>query len=307
MSIALLITDRNLTTLYQGLQKQLPNVEIQCWPKITDPEKVSFVIAWQQPENCWQQFPNLSVISSLGAGCDGLLNDPDFPQNVILARIIDSGLADQMAEYVIGAILLVKRRFNDYFKQQQNKQWQNLSPIKGKKVTVLGIGEMGSKVAKMLVACGYQVVGWSRSEKSPRNYQTFYGKAQLALAVENADFVVSTLPLTTDTKYFINADFFNLLSNSVWLINVGRGQVVNEQDLLIALANKRIKGAVLDVVEHEPLTANHPFWQHPDIVITPHICAITDQQTVINQISENYLLMKADKALNNNVNIQKGY
>lgn len=307
MSIALLITDRNLSTLYHGLKKQLPDVEIQCWPNINKPEKVRFVVAWQHPENCWQQFPNLKVIISLGAGCDGLLNDPYLPSNIMVTRIVDSGLAEQMAEYVLGAILLIKRRFNDYLTQQKNQQWQPLAPIAGKKVAVLGIGEIGDKVATTLVSFGYQVVGWSRTEKTPRSYQTFYGKAQLANAVANADFVVSTLPLTAETQYLLNAAFFKLLSNNAWLINVGRGKVINEHDLVTALTNNQFQGAILDVMVSEPLAKKHSFWQHPNIVITPHISAITDQKTIIKQIADNYLSMKIGRAFKNIVDFVKGY
>lgn len=307
MSIALLITDRNLSTLYHGLQMQLPGVDIQCWPNITKPEKVRFVVAWQQPDNCWQKFPRLSVISSLGAGCDGLLNDPLLPENVIITRIVDSSLAEQMAEYVLCAILLIKRRFNDYFKQQEEQKWQPLAPIIGKKVTVLGVGKIGDKVATTLVACGYQVVGWSRTEKSPRSYPMYYGKTQLPQALTDVDFVVSTLPFTAETKHSLNDDFFKLITNKAWLINVGRGQVLNEQDLLSALTNNYIQGAVLDVVENEPLAENHLFWHHPNIIITPHVSAITDQQAVIAQITENYLFMNAGKTLNNRVDLKTGY
>jgi len=307
MSIALLITDRHLSTLYDGLQQQLPDVDIQCWPNISEPEKVRFVVAWRQPENCWQQFPHLNVVSSLGAGCDGLLNDLCLPKNIIVTRIVDNGLADQMAEYVLGAILLVKRRFDCYLNQQKKQQWRPLTQIAGKKVTVLGIGEIGNKVATTLVACGYQVTGWGRSKKNNPHYPTFSGKEQLPQALIDADFVVSTLPFTNQTKDLLNDDFFKLLANKTWLINVGRGQVLNEQHLLIALANKCLQGAILDVVSTEPLIKSHPFWRHPNIIITPHISAITNQQAIISQISENYLLMEAGKSLKNKVNLSKGY
>ncbi|MBL4910389.1 MAG: glyoxylate/hydroxypyruvate reductase A [Alteromonadaceae bacterium] len=307
MSIALIITDRDLTQLSSGLKKRLPHVDIQCWPYITAPEKVTFVVAWQPPSNIWQKFPNLKVISSLGAGCDGLLSDITLPENIIITRIVDTGLAEQMAEYVLTAILLLKRRFNDYFKQQQTEQWQTLKKIKGKKVAILGIGEIGHKVAIILIACGYEVSGWSRSKKQHAMYETFYGKDQLAQTVKNADFVVSTLPLTIETKYLLDEVFFKSLKKSAWLINVGRGEVLKEDDLLTALANNNLQGAILDVFSAEPLASEHPFWQHDNIIITPHISAITDQITVIEQLAENYQLLKNNKPLKNRVDRQKGY
>lgn len=312
MSIALIITDRDLTTLSSGLQKRLPNVNIQCWPNITEPEKVTFIVAWQPPKqldekSIWQQFPHLKAISSLGAGCDSLLGDTSLPSNITITRIVDRGLAEQMAEYVLATILSLKRRLYDYFKQQQKQQWQPLRKIKGKKVAVLGIGEIGHKVATTLIACGYEVSGWSRSQKQHDLYATFYGKQQLAQAVKDVDFVVSTLPLTLETHYLLNNEFFKLLNNKTWLINVGRGEVLNENDLLLALANNDLQGAVLDVFSTEPLVKGHPFWQHKNIIITPHISAITDQTTVIEQLANNYQLLTDNKPLKNVVDRQKGY
>jgi glyoxylate/hydroxypyruvate reductase A len=307
MSIALIITDRELTRLSSGLKKRLPNVDIQCWPNISAPEKVTFVVAWQPPSDIWQNFPNLKAISSLGAGCDSLLGDPRLPTNIAVTRIVDSGLAEQMAEYVLTIILSLKCRLYDYFKQQQRQQWQPLRKIKGKKIAILGIGEIGHKVAKILIACGYEVSGWSRSKKEHDLYATFYGKQQLAQAVKDVDFVVSTLPLTSETKHLLNYDFFKLLTNKTWFINVGRGKVLNESELLLALANNDLQGAVLDVFSTEPLVKNHPFWQHKNIIITPHISAITDQTTVIEQLAENYQLLTDNKPLKNVVDRQKGY
>ncbi len=307
MSIALIITDRDLSALASGLKKYLPEVDVQCWPNITEAHRVEFAVAWQQPQNIWENFPNLQAVSSLGAGCDGLLSDTSLPKHLPITRIVDRGLAEQMAEYVLGSILLVKRRFEQYFKQQQVKKWHVLKPLSGKNVAVLGIGAIGDHVANTLVQCGYQVKGWSRSKKEQRNYQTFFGEQQLAQAVKNADFLVSTLPLTKATERFLNKDLFALLPTTAWLINVGRGQVLHEDDLLNALINKQMQGAVLDVFSIEPLPQEHPFWQHDAIIMTPHISAITDQAAIIKQIAENYLHLKAAKTLVNIVNRENGY
>ncbi len=307
MSIALLITDRDLSTLYQGLKTQLPDVDIQCWPEIKVPENVEFVVAWRQEKNAWQAFKQLKVISSLGAGCDGLLSDPDLPKNVAITRIVDAGLAEQMAEYVLGAILQIKCRFHDFFKLQQQKQWQTFERLKGKKVTVLGIGAIGDKVARTLQANNFIVNGWAKTAKKDRHYPIFYGNSQLAEAIKEADFIVSTLPFTDETENLLNKAFFQHTAENAWLINVGRGQVVDEQDLLAALEKKQLAGAVLDVFQQEPLAPQHPFWAHDKIIITPHISAITDQRAVLSQIVTNYKNLQAGKPLINLVNIDNGY
>jgi len=307
MSIALLVTDRDLSTLSQGLAAQLPDVDIQCWPYIDQPEKVEFVVAWRQPENCWQQFINLKAISSLGAGCDGLLSDPHLPKNIPITRIVDEGLAEQMAEYVLAAILQIKCRFNEFFKHQQHCKWLPIERFKGKKVTVLGIGAIGDKVVRCLQENNFHVSGWAKNMKQGKCYPIFYGNNQLADAVKDADYIVSTLPFTHETNNLLDKKLFQIIPKHTWLINVGRGQVVNEQDLLSALNKQQLAGAVLDVFQQEPLPVEHPFWQHDKVIITPHISAITDQKAILAQIVTNYKNLQAGKPLINLVNIKNGY
>ncbi len=307
MSIALVITDRNVTTLYTKLTERLPHVNIQCWPEISAPENVEFVVAWQAPDNIWQQFPKLKAISSLGAGCDTLTKNPNIATDINIVRIVDLGLAKQMAEYVLASILMVKRRFIDYFQQQQSQQWKTLKKIKGKKVTVLGIGKIGHLVATSLTANGYEVTGWSQHKKQHNLYRTFFGAEKLKQAVSKADFIVVTLPLTSKTYQLLNSSLFKAIDNQAWLINVGRGELLNEQDLLTALTNNNLAGAVLDVFSEEPLTATHPFWQHENIIITPHISAISDQAIIVEQIADNYERLQNNRTLKNLVNKEQEY
>ncbi|WP_281556505.1 glyoxylate/hydroxypyruvate reductase A [Thalassomonas sp. RHCl1] len=308
MSIALLVTDRDLTVLAQGLKQALPGVNIQCWPDISQPEEVEFAVAWQQPKNCWAKLPGLKVISSLGAGCDALFSDPDLPSNVQITRIVDPGLSGQMAEYVLASILMLKCRFVAYFKQQQQANWQVLpKENRRQKVTILGVGSIGEVVAKRLMDNGFEVSGWRRSQKAHPDYRVYYGQDQLEQAVADADYVVSILPNTPATQGLIDKGFFEKLKSGCFLINVGRGQAVNDSDLIDALDKQVIAGAVLDVFNHEPLPEDHAFWRHESVILTPHISAITDQQEVIAQIAGNYKKFQQGQLLDNLVDIDKGY
>ncbi|WDE00442.1 2-hydroxyacid dehydrogenase [Thalassomonas actiniarum] len=308
MSIALLVTDRNLTVLAQGLKQALPGVNIQCWPDITQPEEVEFAVAWQQPKNCWAKLPALKVISSLGAGCDALLSDPGLPGNVRITRIVDPGLSGQMAEYVLASILMLKCRFTAYFRQQQQASWQVLpKESRRQKVTLLGVGSIGEVVAGRLMNNGFEVSGWRRSQKTHPDYRVYYGQDQLGQALADADYVVSILPNTPATQGLINKAFFEKLKPGCFLINVGRGQAVNDGDLIDALDKQVIAGAVLDVFNQEPLPEDHAFWRHESVLLTPHISAITDQQEVIAQIAGNYKRFQQGQLLDNLVDVAKGY
>ena len=308
MSIALLVTDRDLTVLSEGLRQALPGVKIQCWPDIGQPQEVEFAVAWQQPKNCWADLPALKVISSLGAGCDALFSDPALPENVLITRIIDPGLSEQMAEYVLGAVLMLKCRFASYFKQQMQASWQVLpKENRRQKVTILGVGNIGEVVAKRLIANGFDVCGWRRSEKKHPDFRVYYGKDQLQQAVCDTDYVVSILPDTPATRGIIDKTFLAMLKPGCYLVNVGRGQAVNDSDLIDALDRQVIAGAVLDVFNLEPLPEDHAFWQHESVFLTPHISAITDQQEVIAQIAGNYKKFQQGVLPDNLVDAGRGY
>ena len=307
MSIALMITDRDLTQLYQGLKQKLPDVEITSWPTISIDRNVEFAVAWQHPKNMWQLLPNLKVVSSLGAGVDQLVTDKGRPAELTLCRIVDTGLSAQMAEYVLSAVLAHQRQLLSYVNDQQSKQWSFHPRREGKNITILGLGAIGQEVANALITSGFNVSGWSRTKKELDGITPYAGNAELANAVQNADYVVSVLPATPETDDLLNLTLFKEMPSHACLINVGRGQALNEQDLTIALQNELLGFAVLDVFKQEPLPKDHPFWTDPKVLVTPHISAITDQQAVIDQIAENYMRFTQGKALINHVNSDKGY
>jgi glyoxylate/hydroxypyruvate reductase len=307
MSIALLITDRDLTRLEQGIKQTLPEVKVQAWPNITEPEHVEFAIAWRQPANIWQQFPALKAVSSFGAGCDGILSDLSLPEHIQVTRIVDPELAQQMAEYVLMAVLMLSRNMPRYVAQQRQSIWQPAKRGRGKNVTLLGVGAIGDVVAQRLLSNGYRVSGWARSKKNTRDYPVYAGRQQLANALQQADFVVNLLPHTAATEQLINQDVLALMPTSCYLINVGRGATLDEQALQQALQQNLLAGAMLDVFATEPLAAAHPFWQNDKILITPHVSAITSQQCVIEQLCANYQRLILNEPLLNLVDKQLGY
>lgn len=307
MTIALIITDRNIDALAQGLSEKLPQENIQCWPNIKNKEDVDFAVSWNHPVGEWLLYPNLDVICSLGAGVDSLIKDKQIPKHIDICRIVDSNLSAQMSDYVLGAIMMLHCHFEQYLYQQRRKLWQPISRQEKRNVTILGIGKIGHVVAEKLILNGFQVTGWSRSPKNNCMYATYSGIEGLGKAVKNADYIVNVLPSTQETLNLINKDFFNLLPQSTNIINVGRGETINESDLLEAIAEGQVNKVVLDVFKHEPLSKEHPFWSNDNIIVTPHISAITNQHVVIEQIVENYMRFKENKNLMNKIDRGKGY
>lgn len=125
MSIAIMVTDRDLTPLQQGLAKYLPNDDIKFWPNVSYDEEVDFVVAWQHPPEMWKMFPNLKAISSLGAGVDQLISDKNCAEQLIITRIVDKDLSEQMAKYCLTVLLMYQENLGQYINYQLAQRWQH--------------------------------------------------------------------------------------------------------------------------------------------------------------------------------------
>jgi glyoxylate/hydroxypyruvate reductase A len=306
MSIALVIPDRKLDQLQQKLQQQLPGVRIEIWPEITEPSAVTFAVLWRQPPGCLLQMPNLQALQSFGAGVDNILTDPTLP-DLPLARIVDPMLTQSMLNYLQGVVQHYQLRLDEFSAQQRKKIWKARSPRKLQHICVLGLGELGQAAAHHFAGLGFSVSGWSASQKTLPTVQCFAGETAFAAAVSNADLVICLLPLTAQTENLLNQQRLALLKPGVILVNVARGAIVDDLALLQNLDSGHISAACLDVFRTEPLPPEHPFWLHPSILLTPHISAVTNADTAVAQIAENYRRSLAGLPLQNLVCQQRGY
>jgi glyoxylate/hydroxypyruvate reductase A len=174
-------------------------------------------------------------------------------------------------------------------------------------VGVMGLGELGGAAVRALAALGFDVAGYSRSEKHMDGVACFHGPDGLAAFLARSEILVCLLPLTDETAGILDSRLFDALPDGAWLINAARGAHLNQDDFLAALDSFRLKGATLDVFEQEPLPSDHPFWSHKAITITPHIAAICDPSSAADQIAENIRRARAGKKLLNAVDPTVGY
>lgn len=288
MAILILLNQVDPTLLESKLKENSDCPEVRIYPDCGNKDDIECVIVWKHDEGVLNDFPNLKLIASYGAGIENILSDPSLPEGVPITRFVDDTLSDQMAEFVLAAILNHRLHLTYYREQQAASHWRGKDFLTGKNVTILGLGELGSTTAKLLNINGYSVSGWSRSEKQIDNVKSYYGNDQLNASVKDADIVVCLLPLTPETKHVLNADLFAAMKKGSFLINVGRGDHLNENDLMSALSSEHLSGALLDVFSTEPLPTDHPYWRHPKIHITPHISSPTDKGRVARQILDNY-------------------
>lgn len=293
----------------QPIQELLPEAEVVTWDPNGDPVHADYAIVWRPPAELFAREPHLKAIFNLGAGVDGLLSLPALPANLTLVRLEDAGMSVQMAEHVVHQLLEISRNMQVYRAQQAQQQWQLHRPIKRSEwpIGVMGMGQIGARVASTLASLDYQVNGWARSEHSLAGVTTFAGPDELTPFLQASRVLVNTLPLTDTTRDLINYDLLSQLQPDSVVINVGRGEHLVEQDLLKALDEGRVAQASLDVFRQEPLPADHPFWQHPNIIVTPHISARSLRESTLEQITAKIRAHAEGQAITGVVDRSRGY
>lgn len=306
MSIALVIPDRKLDSLVEKLNALLPGVLIQQWPDYSAPEQVQMAVVWKQPHGSLVALSNLKSLQSFGAGVDSIVSDPTLP-DLPLSRIVDPALASSMVNYLAGVVLHYQLRLDLFQRQQQQKLWKPKSPRTMQQICVLGLGELGQAAAQHFLQQGYQVSGWSRNLKQLDGIRCYADAAGFKEAVCDADLVICLLPLTPETTDFLNAERLSAFKQGAILVNVARGAIVDDQALLAALDAGQLQAACLDVFREEPLPATNPYWQHPAVLVTPHCSAVTNVDTAIHQIVENYQRTINGLPLKHLVNRERGY
>ncbi|MBW1619584.1 MULTISPECIES: 2-hydroxyacid dehydrogenase [Empedobacter] len=308
MSLALIFNQKSTEEWQRNLQELLPDTKVEVYPNISNLEDVEFIATWKPHKNYVAEFPNLKVVQSVGAGIDHLLHTK-IPDSIKVTRIVDPALKQEMFEHVLACVMTSMKNLLTYYKDQVRKEWKPTiyQNIKETTITILGLGEIGKLVAEQFVALGFQVKGWSNSPKNINGVESFSGKEGLNAAISKTNFIVNILPLTDDTEGILNKDFFKECSVHAVLINVGRGAHLVEKDLLIAIEEKQIKEAYLDVFVEEPLSENHPFWTNENVYVTPHIASVTNATTALKQVADNYNRMKNNETLLNEVSLERGY
>jgi len=279
-----------------AIEPTLPLLEYR--PGLADAElaEVEAVLGWRFPEGVAARLPRLRWVCSVGAGVEKLLV-PELPAPVRVSRIVDAEQADGIAQFVVLMALRHARSLPAYELQQRARQWTR-QPIGALRchVGVLGMGAMGSAVARLLQAVGFQVTGYSRH--SGQSLQSVLG---------GSDIVVCALPLTPQTQGLLDARTLALMPRGSYLINIARGAHVVEADLIAAVRSGQLAGAALDVQNREPLPADDPLWDVPGITITPHIAAQSSPHTIALQFVQGWHCLQRGEAPHNLVDRARGY
>lgn len=294
------------------LQRVLPAEEWVVWqPGLSADalDAIEIAVVANPPAGCLQGMRHLRLIQSLWAGVERLLPDPTLPAGVPLARMVDPAMSEAMAETALWAVLSLHRGWYDCAAAQQARQWTRPAQRRADEVVVgvLGLGALGSTVARRLQANGYDVIGWSRRPASLGDVRTVHGDEGRDHLLRQAELIVNLLPLTPSTRDFFCAATFAAMRAGASLVNLARGAHVVDEDLLDALDAGRLHRAVLDVFHTEPLPAEHRFWTHPRVTVLPHAAAQTDPRTAAAVVTDNVQALREGRPLRHLVDRDAGY
>ena len=257
---------------------------------------VEVVLGWRFPRGVAGRLPQLKWVCAVSAGVEKLLVSDLAPQ-VPVSRIVDPEQAEGIGQFVVLMALRHARALVAYEQQQAQRQWrrQPLAAVRSR-VAVLGMGAMGTVVARLLEAVGFDVRGWSRRSE-----------ASLDSVLAASDIVVCCLPLTAQTDGMLDARAFALMPQGSYLINIARGAHVVEADLMAAVRGGHLSGAALDVQRREPMPDDDPLWAVPGITITPHIAAQSSPATIAAQFVAGLRCLQRGEAPPQMIDRRRGY
>lgn len=283
-------------------------LEVNLINSTTTPETVDYVIyAPSGPVNDFSPFVNLKAVLSLWAGVEKIEGNTTI--KVPLCRMVDEGLSEGMIEWVTGHILRHHLGMDTHILKQDGVWRDGIAPPLARDRTVgfLGLGALGLDCANAASRLGFNVLGWSRSLKTVDGISTFSGADGLREMLAKSQMVVLLLPDTAETRDVLNAETLDLLPDGAFIINPGRGPLIDDSALLNALDSGKVAHATLDVFRVEPLPAEHPFWGHPQVTVTPHIASETRPSSASRTIAENIRLGEAGEPFLYTVDRAAGY
>lgn len=292
-----------------ALREAAPDIPVWNGRENAPADEVEAIMAWGLKPGVLPAFPNLRLVCAAAAGVDKLLAAPDLPANMPVTRVVDPGQQTGIAHYVLAMALRHARRLGDYAAQQRRGEWKRhpAPDLSRCRVGVLGMGEIGSAVARTFAAIGFPVAGWSRSGKGIPGVTDYTGDAGLSAMLAQTDILVCTLPLTPQTHGLLNRQTLSQLPPGAFFINVGRGEHLVEPDLVALIDEGHLAGAALDVFSKEPPEPGDPVWNHPRIEATPHIACDPSYELVARQCVENVRRMRDGRELMNLVDRAAGY
>lgn len=303
----ILTTGRLGEEFYNSLKSNELDLEVRYMDAISQLD-----IDWA---DCLASFPikenvklsNLKWIHTFGAGVEPYIQRTDLHKDLILTRTTGK-LGHRMGEFCLCHLLIFLQNTISVYNNQHNNLWSQIFPesLKDIKVITLGTGEMAKGISSVLKKNGVHITGVNTSGDTSEYFDNCVSLNQIHSISSSINCVINTLPLNENTNQLLDLDFFKKFNNSLF-INVGREKSVIIEDLLQAIELSHISFAVLDVFEQEPLPKDSDLWNHPQLFISPHQAAITDQKDLIDCFTSVLEAIKSGTKNSLFVDIKKGY
>jgi glyoxylate/hydroxypyruvate reductase len=290
-----------------ALAAALPEATIAVWPATL--ARIDYALVWKPPAALFDAVRPMKAVFNLGAGVDALLAVPTLPTDVPVLRLEDAGMAMQMAEYATLAVLAAYREQREYALQQREARWAPRRRIPKQEfgVGLLGFGVLGQAVAAALAPFGFPLAAWSRTRKAAPGVTAFAGAAELPAFLARTRVLICLLPSTPRTRDLLDRRALAKLPAGAHVVNVARGDILVDADLLALLDEGHLASATLDVFRSEPLSPDHPFWHHPRVSLTPHVSALTRRDESVAQVAAKIRQMERGEPVTGIVDRARGY
>ena len=296
------------------MERHFPGRRVHCWSDDSEfaagIRDVEYLLALNPPRGHWAGAERLRLIQVLGAGVDGVLPAPDLPASVVLAN--QRGMsAEPMAEFGLTLVLALLKQLPFFVAAQREHAWRRTLPARaaGRTLGILGLGAIGEALAVRAAALGMRVIGTQRSPKKHPAVERIEPPERTDAVLADSDVVVLLLPLTDETRGSLSRERLARMKPGAFLVNLARGGIVDEDALVEALRSGRLAGAAFDVFATEPLPAESPLWDAPNLWITPHMAGgfpeILDETTRL--FAENVARLERGERVRNEIDRARGY
>ena len=312
MSILLASTDfwEDMGVWSNCLQEAMPEIEIRVYPDEGNIDDIEYAVVWKHPRGILNKYPNLKAFLSLGAGVDHIISDPELPETPPIVRLVDKKLTHEMILHSLHWVLHFHSDQYLYRIQQQSRKWIQQSSVQSEDRTIgiMGLGNIGKAIGDSLVNLDFKVLGWGTSPKnSLGDIEYYFGHDQLSRFLSQTEILINVLPLTEKTKNILTKTELAYLPKGSFIINIGRGGIINENDLISILDTGDIAATALDVFADEPLPEKNSLWAHPSVYITPHIAGQSNPGSAAKTIAENIRLIEKGESPYPIYSFNKGY
>ena len=288
----------------------IETLRMDARPSAEQLARTEAMLAMQAPPGLLAEMPKLRWIQAITVGIDNWLARADLRKEIALTCARGTHRV-QIPENILGALFHLTKPYTQAVMDQRERRWVRRvsEPLAGKTLAILGLGAIGAELARKAAALEMRVIGTRRSPESMAHVDRVYGPDAIDEVLRQADFVLLLLPVTPQTDKIMNAQRFKAMRPTAFLLNFGRGALIDDDALIAAVKAKTIAGAVLDVYRTEPLPAEHPFWATEGIAVLPHIGGLaTGRDEVVAEIfADNARRLLAGEPLAELVDRARGY